>query len=159
MHTRLFLATIFFVVRAGAVAEAQAQAPAPDAPRARVSAEAPAAGSRETVALDVSRAQRSRVLAGAGIGFVVGAGVTYAVLHSGGSTSLCDRSANQDAMAPRECLGLTALGGLAGAGVGAVIGARFRTGGRQGFSVGYRGAALAPLPARGVGLALAVAFR
>ncbi|HEV2147751.1 MAG TPA: hypothetical protein VGR37_10145 [Longimicrobiaceae bacterium] len=61
-------------------------------------------------------------------------------------------------MAPRECIGLTALGGLAGAGLGAVIGAQIRTGRGQAASVERRPVALAPLPARGVGLALAVAF-
>jgi hypothetical protein len=103
-----------------------------------VAASAPADASRGRA---LEREGRSHVLAGAAVGLLVGAGVTYAVLHSGGSTSLCDQSANQDAMAPRECAGLTALGGLAGAGVGAVIGARIRTGRREACSGECRRAA------------------
>ena len=76
---------------------------------------------------DVLRRSASPRLIGAGVGFVVGAGVTYFVLHQGGSTSPCDRSANQDAMSAGECVGLAALGGLAGAGLGAIAGGFFRT--------------------------------
>jgi prolipoprotein diacylglyceryltransferase len=71
----------------------------------------------------------NHMLLGAGVGFVVGAGVTYLLLHSGGSTSLCDRNANQDAIRPAECLGLTIAGGVVGAGIGALIGRRIRRGG------------------------------
>lgn len=46
-------------------------------------------------------------------------------ISSGGSTSRCDRSANQDAMSPSECHGLTLLGGIVGAGLGAAVGALF----------------------------------
>ena len=77
--------------------------------------------------LQVSRGYRSHALVGAGAGFLIGAGVTYFVLNSGGSTSLCDRSANQDAYSSGECLGLAALGALGGAGLGAIIGALVRT--------------------------------
>lgn len=61
-------------------------------------------------------------LPGAVIGLSVGAGATFLVLHSGGSTAPCDRAKNQDAMEPRECLGLVAVGGVAGAVIGAVAG-------------------------------------
>lgn len=71
----------------------------------------------------------NHMLVGAGVGFVVGAGVTYLLLHSGGSTSLCDRNANQDAIRPAECIGLTIAGGAVGAGIGALIGRRIRRGG------------------------------
>jgi hypothetical protein len=67
---------------------------------------------------------RSRAREGAILGFVVGAVATYVVTHSGGSTAPCDRSANQDAMSSAECAGLVVLGGLAGAGVGALIGSQ-----------------------------------
>jgi hypothetical protein len=77
--------------------------------------------------LEVSRGRRSHWLVGAGVGFVAGAGATYLVLNSGGSTALCDRSANQDAISSGECLGLTAAGGLAGAGLGALVGMLFRS--------------------------------
>lgn len=77
--------------------------------------------------LEVSRGSRSHWLLGAGIGFVVGAGSTFLVLHQGGSTAMCDQSANQDAIGSTECLGLVGLGGLAGAGLGALIGSRFRS--------------------------------
>ena len=72
--------------------------------------------------LEVSQGQRSHWKAGAGIGSLAGAGFTYLLVDAGGSTSLCDRSANQDALSSTECLGLTVLGGVTGAGLGAVIG-------------------------------------
>ncbi len=69
------------------------------------------------------RGTRSYWYLGAPLGFVAGTAVAWAALHSGGSTSLCDLSANQDAIEPNECLGLSALvGGLPGAGVGALVG-------------------------------------
>jgi hypothetical protein len=83
-----------------------------------------AAEARMHVALQ--SAGRSRWREGALVGLIVGAAATYAVLHSGGSTSLCDRSANQDAIRAPECAGLVAAGGVVGAGIGALIGGRFR---------------------------------
>jgi hypothetical protein len=77
--------------------------------------------------LEVARGRRSHWLVGAGAGLLVGAGVTFAVLNSGGSTSLCNRSANQDALATMECAGLTALGGLAGGGLGTLVGGLIRS--------------------------------
>jgi hypothetical protein len=76
---------------------------------------------------EVSRGFRSYKWIGAVAGFVAGAGVSFVILHSGGSTAPCDRSANQDAMNATECLGLVALGGLTGAGLGAIIGGVIRT--------------------------------
>lgn len=70
---------------------------------------------------------RTHRVAGAIAGFAVGAGVTWVVLHQGGSTSKCDRSANQDALNSGECAGLVVLGGLAGAGIGAIVGGFFRS--------------------------------
>jgi hypothetical protein len=67
-------------------------------------------------------ARRRHALVGAGIGLVVGAVVTHAFLYSGDSTSLCDRSANQDAINRRECNALVGAGGVLGAGVGATVG-------------------------------------
>jgi hypothetical protein len=77
--------------------------------------------------LEISEGERSHRVLGGVLGFVAGAGITYLVLHSGGSTSPCDRSSNQDAMNSGECLGLTALGGVAGAGVGVVVGGFFQS--------------------------------
>jgi hypothetical protein len=78
-------------------------------------------------------------------GSVLGALGTYAWLHSGGSTSLCDRTRNQDAMGRRECVGLTLLGGAAGAGLGALTGRLLRTErwmpvsvGRVDLAIGWR---------------------
>jgi len=76
---------------------------------------------------EVSRGSGSFRLVGAAAGFLAGVGGSFVVLHGGGSTSLCDRSANQDAMNAGECLGLVALGGLAGASLGAVVGGLIRT--------------------------------
>jgi len=108
--------------------------------------------------LEVSRGRKSHSLAGAGVGFLVGAGATFALLHSGGSTSLCDRSANQDALNSGECIGLTALGGLAGAGVGAVVGALLRAERRQDIPVERLRVGAAPQPGSKFGLAFAVSF-
>ncbi len=77
--------------------------------------------------LEVSAGDRSYGRVGAAAGFLAGAIGTWVIVHRGGSTSLCDRSANQDAINTRECLGVAALGGLAGAGVGALIGGFIRT--------------------------------
>ena len=74
--------------------------------------------------LEAYAGRRSHWLLGAGIGFVVGAGATYVLLNPPGtnSTALCDQSANQDAIGSGECLGLTALGGVVGGGLGALVG-------------------------------------
>jgi len=77
--------------------------------------------------LDVSRGTRSHWRAGAATGFLVGAGGTFTLLNRGDSTNPCDSSANQDAMGMGACVGLAALGGVAGAGVGALIGKLIRT--------------------------------
>jgi hypothetical protein len=98
------------------------------------------------------------VLAGAGVGFLVAAGATFALLYSGGSTSLCDRSANQDALRSGECVGLTALGGLAGAGVGAAVGALIRAERWQDIPVERLRVGVARQPGSKFGLALAVSF-
>ena len=76
--------------------------------------------------LEIARASRSRVLAGAGIGAVAGAFLTYRFLY-GGSTSLCDQSTNQDAAEPARCRAIVLGGGAAGAGLGALIGLGLRT--------------------------------
>lgn len=72
--------------------------------------------SRESIALPVDDGPSWRVPAV--VGFVLGAAGTYAWLHSGGSTSKCDRVGNQDAMSGGECVGLTIGGGGVGAGLG-----------------------------------------
>jgi hypothetical protein len=77
--------------------------------------------------IEISRGKRSRWLAGAGAGFLVGAGTTFVLLNRGGSTNPCDPSTNQDAAGMGACVGLAALGGAAGAGLGALIGKLFRT--------------------------------
>ena len=78
------------------------------------------------LALQVKREEHSWARRGAVLGAVAGGIATYLVIHQGGSTSLCDRSANQDAIGKRECVAITVAGGAAGAGLGAWIGARFR---------------------------------
>ena len=78
---------------------------------------------------DVASAQAdegSYAWTGAAVGALVGAGATWVVLHQGGSTSLCDRDANQDAMNAGECAALTAGGALLGAGLGWLLGSRLR---------------------------------
>jgi hypothetical protein len=69
---------------------------------------------------------RSHWRTGAMVGFVIGAGATYLVLHSGGSTATCDRERNQDAIGARECAAITVGGGLVGAGLGAIVGSQIR---------------------------------
>lgn len=76
----------------------------------------------DLVRAEIGDGVRSYKWVGAGIGGAVGAVVTHLVLNTGGSTSRCDSSANQDAMSTGLCLGLTALGGIAGAGLGSFIG-------------------------------------
>ncbi|MDH4348275.1 MAG: hypothetical protein OEW17_05680, partial [Gemmatimonadota bacterium] len=72
--------------------------------------------------LEAHAGRRSHWLAGAVIGLAAGASATYIALSGSGSTALCDQSANQDAIGSGECLGLVALGGVAGAGLGALVG-------------------------------------
>jgi hypothetical protein len=93
---------------------------------------------------------RSHPILGAAVGFVLGAGTTYMVLNGGGSTSKCDRSANQDAMSSGECLGAYVLGGVIGAGVGAGIGALIRTNRWESLPLDRLGVAV--LPNRRVGV-------
>jgi hypothetical protein len=106
--------------------------------------------------VDLSQGRKSHALLGAGIGFVVGGGVAIAVLYTGGSTSLCDQSANQDAMNSGECIGLTALGGAAGAGLGAIIGGLIRTERWQNIPLERLRVSLSPQAGGRLGLALAV---
>jgi hypothetical protein len=88
---------------------------------------------RDVTRVEVSQGRRSRWLVGAGVGAVGGAGATFLVLNGtlfgGGSASTapCNRSANQDAISVGECVGLTALGAVAGAGLGALIGGLIRS--------------------------------
>lgn len=90
-------------------------------------------GSRESHALSVLTDLEVRRVEGPGwtipvaAGAVLGGAGTYVWLHSGGSTSLCDRSNNQDAMGSGECAGLTVLGAVAGAGLGALVTRLLRT--------------------------------
>ena len=76
---------------------------------------------------EVSQGQQSHKLLGGLIGLVAGAGITYLIVNNGGSTSLCDQDANQDAMGTGECVGLVALGAAVGAGIGAFVGGQIRT--------------------------------
>lgn len=94
----------------------RAAAPDTTQPRTASLATAEARVNAATVA-----APGRRTLIGAGIGFVLGAGATWALLNTGGSTAPCDRDANQDAMSAAECAGITVLGGVAGALAGALI--------------------------------------
>lgn len=77
--------------------------------------------------LEQLRGRRAHRLAGALMGLVVGAGVTYAVLSSGGSTAVCDQSANQDALEGTECAALVAAGGLGGAVLGLGVGSLIKS--------------------------------
>jgi hypothetical protein len=108
--------------------------------------------------VEVSRGYRSHRLAGAGAGFLLGGAATFVVLNSGGSTSLCNRSANPDAVAPLECLGLSALGGLAGAGLGFLVGGFIRTERWQDVPLERLRVSLTPRTGGMLGLSLAVLF-
>ncbi|MEQ9289999.1 MAG: hypothetical protein RIG77_23925 [Cyclobacteriaceae bacterium] len=66
--------------------------------------------------------QTSQWKKGALIGAAVGTPLTFLVLHSGGSSSICNRSANQDAVQFHECLAMSLGGGVVFAGMGALIG-------------------------------------
>lgn len=78
--------------------------------------------------VEVATGKKSHWLPGAAIGFVVGSAAAYAALASGGSTGICDQSANQDAISSGECVALSALvGGVPGFGLGAVVGLFIRS--------------------------------
>lgn len=76
---------------------------------------------------EISQGERSHKLLGGVIGFVTGAGIAYLIVNSGGSTSLCDQDANQDAIGSTECVGVVFLGGALGWGIGYIIGSRIHT--------------------------------
>lgn len=76
----------------------------------------------DLVRAEIGNGLRSRRSLGAGVGGVFGAVATYVALNSGGSTAFCDQSANQDSIDTGWCLGLYVLGGLAGAGLGSLVG-------------------------------------
>ena len=75
----------------------------------------------------MSRGVRSHWRAGAAAGFLGGAAATFALLNRGGSTNPCDASTNQVARGLGACVGVAALGGVAGSGLGALIGKAFQT--------------------------------
>jgi hypothetical protein len=80
--------------------------------------------------LEVSRGSRGHWELGAGIGLVLGAGVTFLVFqdhNASGSTDLCNSSSNQDAIGAGNCLAIIAGAGLAGAAIGALIGGLIRS--------------------------------
>jgi len=77
------------------------------------------------LAFDNEEEFRSRWLLGASIGFVVGGGAAYLALWRGGSSGMCNQSTNENAIDEVECLVLTGMGGLFGAGIGAMIGSQF----------------------------------
>jgi hypothetical protein len=101
----------------------------------------------------------SQWLLGATTGFVVGTAAAWVILHQGGSTSLCDRSANQDAIGGRECLGVSAAaGGIPLATIGALIGRRVRKDGdRPGETRTVHVSLLAAIQGR-TGVAIRVPF-
>lgn len=105
--------------------------------------------------LEVYRGRRSHTLAGAGVGFLVGGGTMFALLSGSGSTAPCDQSANQDAIGSGACLGLKALGAVAGAGLGALIGGLVRSDRWQEVSVEHLRVSVAPHTGIKVGLAIA----
>jgi len=111
-----------------------------------------------TTRIEVSRGTRSRWRAGAATGFLVGAGGTFALLNRGDSTNPCDSSANQDAIGMGACLGVAALGGVAGAGVGALIGNLFRTEDWKNVPADRLRVSLGPRPGVGFGVRVAFAF-
>lgn len=139
---RLLLVPAFLLLLASAAAAQESSAAAPRAGRPEGDVAAPVSPvfvpapafrlaapweqPRDASSMRVAamRAPRTETLLGAAVGLVAGAVATYVVLHGGGSNSLCDRSANQDAMNRGECAGLVALGGAVGAGLGALIGSR-----------------------------------
>ena len=81
----------------------------------------------DLIRLEASEGKKTYRWLGTGLGFVLGAGLTYLILEGGGSTSPCDQNSNQDAMSDEECWGITALGGVAGAGLGFVVGGLFQS--------------------------------
>jgi hypothetical protein len=90
-------------------------------------------GTRETHAVATLTSLEVRRFEGPGwqipvaAGALLGGAGTHVWLHAGGSTSLCDRASNQDAMSSGECAGLTVLGAAAGAGLGALTSRLLRT--------------------------------
>ncbi len=107
--------------------------------------------------VEVSTGTKSHWLTGAAIGFVVGGTVAYVALSSGGSTSICDQSANQDAASVGECIALsTAVGGLPGFGVGALVGTFIRSERWQEVPLNRLRVSAGPEPGAGFRLAVSI---
>jgi hypothetical protein len=107
--------------------------------------------------LEVSRGSRGHWGLGARIGLVLGAGVTYLILqdhNASGSTDLCNTSTNQDAIGAGSCLAIIAGAGVAGAGLGALIGGLIRTERWQIVSHGRAGISLVMLGRSTLGFAV-----
>jgi hypothetical protein len=79
--------------------------------------------------VEVSRGRHSHWLAGAGVGFLVGAGAVLAVQAGGnGSTDPCNQEQNQDAsLSSGQCLAIAVAGVALVTGLGALIGGSIRT--------------------------------
>ena len=111
----------------------------------------------EVSRVEVSTGTKSHWLTGAAIGFVVGGTVAYLALSSGGSTSTCDQSANQDAISVGECIALaTAVGGLPGFGLGALVGTFIRSERWQQVPLDRLRVSVGPGPGSGLGLAIVI---
>jgi len=108
--------------------------------------------------IEVGRGQRSRWKAGAGAGFVAGAVGTWAALDRGESTNPCDSTTNQDAMGQGACIALAAAGGVAGAGLGALVGSLLRSERWEDFPKDRWRVSLGPRPGARFHVSVALAF-
>jgi hypothetical protein len=77
--------------------------------------------------LEISSGSGTQARRGTVAGVIVGGIATYFTLFTGGSTAICDQDANQDAAGSVACLGILALGGLAGGTLGALVGSLIPT--------------------------------
>jgi hypothetical protein len=107
--------------------------------------------------LEVSQGRRGHWLVGAGAGAVLG-GVAFVLLTGSGSTAICDRDANQDALSPGECAGLSAAAVLVMGGVGAIVGGLIRSESWRELSVEDLRVSLAPRPPGKLGIAVRLGF-
>lgn len=141
---RCWMIALLLLPITAAVARAQATSPASPVPIAHAGAPLHAAAASGAAARNAwtmptpvvapaglfaeQQGSRTRRWEGAAVGFAVGAVATWVFLHQGGSTSLCDRDRNQDAIRANECAGIAVAGGAVGAAIGYFIGGRIRIG-------------------------------
>jgi len=99
--------------------------------------------------------EKSHWLIGGLVGLGTGALSTAIAVNIGGSTALCNQSANQDAIGSLECAGVITAGGLVGGGIGMLIGSFIKKRHKELETIEVKAGVLTP---GGIGLGFELSF-